>query len=72
MTKWWAEDEAHPDPATMNPGSVVFTRKHGMIGDHPIALGRSPAEQIHVVMTFTGQALRARTGTALLTASAMS
>jgi hypothetical protein len=69
MTNWWAEDEAHHDPASQNPGFVVFRRDAGMIGDHPIALGRSPAEQIQVVMTFTGQALHARTGTALLTLS---
>jgi hypothetical protein len=69
MTNWWAEDEAHHDAASRNPGFVVFRRDAGMIGDHPIALGRSPAEQIQVVMTFTGQALHARTGTALLTLS---
>jgi len=69
MTNWWAEDETHHDPASRNPGFVVFRRDAGMIGDHPIALGRSPAEQIQVVMTFTGQALHARTGTALLTLS---
>ena len=69
MTNWWVEDEAHHDPASGNPGFVVFRRDDGLIGDHPIALGRSPAEQIHLVMTFTGQALRARTGTALLTLS---
>jgi len=69
MTNWWAEDEAHHDTASRNPGFVVFRREAGMIGDHPIALGRSPSEQIHVVMTFTGQALRGRAGAALLTLS---
>jgi hypothetical protein len=69
MTNWWAEDEAHHDPVSRNPGFVVFSRGEGLFGDHPIALGRSPAEQVQRVMTFTGQALRARTGTALLTLS---
>jgi hypothetical protein len=69
MTNWWAEDEAHHDPVSRNPGFLVFSRGEGLVGDHPIALGRSPAEQIHVVMTFTGQALRAPAGTALLTLS---
>jgi hypothetical protein len=69
MTNWWAEDEAHHDPVSRNPGFLVFSRGEGLFGDHPVALGRSPAEQIHRVMTFTGQALRARTGTALLTLS---
>jgi hypothetical protein len=69
MTNWWAEDEAHHDPVSRNPGFVVFSRGAGLFGDHPIALGRSPAEQVQRVMTFTGQALRTRTGTALLTLS---
>jgi hypothetical protein len=69
MTNWWAEDQAHHDTASRNPGFLVFSRDAGMSGDHAIVQGRSPAEQIHVVMTFTGQALRARAGTALLTLS---
>ena len=69
MTNWWAEDEAHHDTLTANPGFVVFTRDSGLAGDHPIAEGRDPAEQVHVVMTFTGQALRAPAGIALLTLS---
>ena len=69
MTNWWAEDEAHHDTLTANPGFVVFTRDSGLASDHPIAEGRDPAEQVHVVMTFTGQALRAPAGTALLTLS---
>ena len=69
MTNWWAEDEAHHDTLTANPGFVVFTRDSGLAGDHPIAEGRDPAEQVHASMTFTGQALRAPAGTALLTLS---
>src|SRR5262245_20478372 len=61
MTNWWAEDEAHHDPVSRNPGFLVFARGEGLFGDHPIALGRSPAEQVQMVMTFTGQALRVRT-----------
>ena len=71
MTNWWAEDEHHHDRDTSNPGFVVFTRDAGLAGDHPIMLGRSPAEQVHRVMTFTGQALRPRAGRALLTLSSM-
>jgi hypothetical protein len=71
MTNWWAEDEdeQHHDPETSNPGFLVFTREAGLAGGHPIMLGRSPGEQVHRVMTFTGQALRPGAGAALLTLS---
>jgi hypothetical protein len=69
MTNWWAEDAEHHDRLTRSPGFIVFTRDHGLHGDHPIVQGRSPSEQIHRVMTFTGQALRPQAGTALLTLS---
>jgi hypothetical protein len=69
MTNWWAEDEQQHDRETSNPGFIVFSREAGLLGEHPIMLGRSPAEQVHRVMTFTGQALRPRAGAALLTLS---
>ena len=69
MTNWWAEDERHHDPETSSPGFLVFTREAGLLDDHPIMLGRSPGEQVHRVMTFTGQALRPGAGAALLTLS---
>lgn len=56
MTTWWAEDSEHSDGG--NPATVVFSRENGMLGDHAILRGRSDAEQIHRVMTFTGQALQ--------------
>ena len=69
MTNWWAEDEKRHDGATANPAFLVFTRDDGLHDDHPIVQGRSPAEQVHRIVTFTGQALRPRAGTALLTLS---
>jgi hypothetical protein len=69
MTNWWAEDQRHHDRETSNPAFVVFSREAGLMGHHPIMLGRSPAEQVHRVMTFTGQALRPHAGAALLTLS---
>ena len=69
MTNWWAEDEQHHDGDTSNPGFLVFTSDAGLATDHPIMLGRSPSEQVHRVMTFTGQALRPGAGVALLTLS---
>jgi hypothetical protein len=67
MTNWWAEDEQHHDAATGNPGFLVFTREEGLHDSHPILQGRAPSEQIHRVVTFTGQSLRPKSGTALLT-----
>ena len=55
MTTWWAEDSEHSEGG--NLATVVFSREHGMLGDHAILRGRGDAEQINRVMTFTGQAL---------------
>ena len=71
MTNWWAEDYAHHDETTGNPGFLVFSRDKGLLGRHPIIEGRGASEAIGRVMTFTGQALRPPPGAeALLTLSA--
>jgi len=57
MRGWWAEDAEHTDPISRNPGALVFTRDSALLGDHAILNGRSDAERISRVMTFTGQAL---------------
>ena len=56
MTTWWAEDSGHSVEG--NLATLVFSREHGLLGDHAILRGRSDAEQINRVMTFTGQALK--------------
>ena len=56
MTTWWAEDSEHSDGG--NPATLVFSRENGLLGEHAILRGRSDAEQITRVMTFTGQALK--------------
>ena len=58
MTTWWAEDAEQSDPETKNPATLVFSRENGLLADHPILNGRSEAERIQRVMTFTGQALK--------------
>lgn len=58
MTDRWTEDAVHHDPVTGNRAFILFSRADGLLPDHPITNGRDPAEQIHRVMTFTGQALR--------------
>lgn len=57
MRGWWAEDHEQHDPMTKNPGVLVFSRGNALLGEHPILSGRSGAERINRVMTFTGQAL---------------
>jgi hypothetical protein len=62
MLAGWAEDAAHLDPESQNPGVIRFTRDSGRLRDHPITAGRDRSERLDVVMTFTGQALRAPVG----------
>lgn len=46
---------------------LIFARKDGLLGDHPIARGRSANETLDTVLTFTGQSLSVPTGaTAIL------
>jgi hypothetical protein len=71
MTAWWTEDAENADPETSNPATIVFTRERGLLGDHPILVGRGDDERIDRVMTFTGQALKPGPGgVALLRLSA--
>lgn len=58
MTTWWAEDPRHADVASGNPATLVFSIENGLLADHAITRGRSDAERLRTVMTFTGQALR--------------
>ena len=43
-----------------------FTRRERTILDHPITLGRTPAERVDTVVTFTGQAFQVDSGLATL------
>lgn len=53
-------DPVQHDPATGDDSRLVFSRTNGLLAAHPITEG------VDNVMTFTGQALRATSGTALL------
>jgi len=60
MSNGWAEDESpNHDPVTGSWGFLVFSRDNGLLADHPVTGGRSGAERVSRVVTFTGQALRA-------------
>ncbi len=46
----------HPEGRTVNP-QLEFSRGDRTLGDHPILDGRSPAERVETVHSFTGQSL---------------
>lgn len=52
-----AQDPAHHDPER-GDSHLVFSLENGLLQDHPIVRGRSPAEQVRRVLTFTGQSIR--------------
>ena len=58
MTNWWAEDRSRSD--------ITFTRSNGGVREHPITIGRTSAERVNAVMTFTGQALKPPPGASVL------
>ena len=62
MTNWYAEDPRAHDLETDNWSFLVFSRENGLLAEHPITQGRSEAERVSKVMSFTGQSLRAPEG----------
>ena len=48
------------------PDPIVFTTTNGTLRDHPGVCGRSPAERVDSVVSFTGQAFRGKGATPLL------
>lgn len=61
MSNLFTEDAKHPDPATDVWTFIVYNREAGLVS-HPITEGRSPAERINQVITFTGQSLKGPPG----------
>lgn len=49
-----------------DPGAIEFTRANGLLLDHPVTNGRSLAERVDRVMSFTGQSLDADSAHAIL------
>jgi hypothetical protein len=45
------------EPPNSDPD--IFSRAAGTLADHPITRGRSPAEEVNSIRTFTGQAFKA-------------
>jgi hypothetical protein len=57
-------DKANTIPGDLVP--LVFSRDNGLLGDHPILLGREASERINRVYTYTGQSLLGPSGSAVL------
>ncbi len=60
MSKGMTEDSKNSDPASGDTSQLVFSKDNGLLLEHPITLGRDESEKVSRVMTFTGQALKAR------------
>lgn len=56
------------DPAQSdgNPTFLVFSADNGLLGDHSVIQGRSPAERVHRIVAFTGQSLSVPPGATAL------
>jgi hypothetical protein len=63
MGKGWTFDRASTGGITTQ---LDFSRQNGLLGDHPVLLGRGPTEGITHVRTFTGQSLTVPTGATIL------
>jgi hypothetical protein len=55
MSKGFTLDQANS--AEGNPSLIVYSRENHLLLEHPITSGRSAAEKINKVMSFTGQSL---------------
>lgn len=55
---------ATSDPANSEGGdtSLVFSRKNGLLGEHPITRGRGDGERVDKVQTFTGTSVKGPAG----------
>jgi hypothetical protein len=51
------EDSTHHEPRR-GDSHLVFSEENGLLRDHPVVGGRSPAERVRRVLTFTGQSLQ--------------
>lgn len=46
--------------------TLIFSRKNGLIGNHPVNNGRSPDEEIKKVAVFSGQSMKGPKGSSVL------
>ena len=57
MSKGYTSDPVHHAKESNNQGFILFNRTNGFLADHAITRGRSAAERIARVQSFTGQSL---------------
>ncbi len=57
MSNKFTIDLSNYEQASGTPSFLVFTRQNGLLANHAITQGRSSAEQIERIVTFTGQSL---------------
>jgi hypothetical protein len=62
MSRGFAFDPANTDKAANNASVIVFSRDNRLLAEHPITNGRSEAERVSRVMTFSGQSLKGPQG----------
>lgn len=62
MSQGFTVDPHQHDPRSGNPGWLLFTRKNGLLGKHPILQGRNASERVNRVISFTGQSLQGPKG----------
>jgi hypothetical protein len=51
------EDPNHHQPG-LGESHLVFSRANGLLADHPVTRGRTAAERVERVLTFTGHSMR--------------
>ena len=62
MSKGTTSDPVNQAVGAGGPSTLLFSRQNKLLGDHPITNGRSDAEKINKVITFTGQSLKGPEG----------
>lgn len=61
MSKGYTSDPANTDKEANDPGVIIYTRENRSLAEHSITNGRSEAERLKRVMTFSGQSLKGPT-----------
>ena len=57
-------DAKYAEPG--HPSDLIFSRENGLLGDHPILLGRSDTERVNRIVAFAGQSLSVPPGATVL------
>jgi hypothetical protein len=58
VAKGMTFDPVHHRKETRDDSRLVFSRRNGLLGEHPVISGRGEEEAVRLVETFTGDAVR--------------